>query len=137
MGSLLIFMFFCWIIYLYVNHEKNKVYVNTDTQKEKCESPIEHRLYSVLKSNGYHPTTQVKVGRYRIDIAFSTHKLAIECDGRNFHSSPNAKARDKRKDAYLRSQGWKTLRFSGSRIHRDMKGILQRIDNELRKRQIE
>ena len=135
MGSLFIFMFFCWIIYLFINHEKNKVYVKTDIQKEKCESPIEHRLYSVLKSNGYHPTTQVKVGRYRIDLAFENQKLAIECDGKPYHSSPNAKARDKRKDAYLRSQGWKILRFSGTRILLDIKGILQRIENELRKSQ--
>ena len=132
MGLFIMLALTFWIIYLYVNHEKNKVYVNTDTQKEKCESPIEHRLYNALRNSGYHPTTQVKVGRYRIDIAFPTHKLAIECDGRNFHSTPNAKARDKRRDAYLRSQGWKVLRFSGSRIHRDMKWILRRIDVELK-----
>lgn len=113
--------------------KRKPVPVVIDWEKQKCESPIEMRLYNALRNNGYTPVTQVKEGRYRIDIAFIPHKIAIECDGRDFHSSPKDRARDRRKDAYLRSQGWKVLRFSGSRIHRDMGGILKRIDKELGK----
>lgn len=136
MSGVIVLAFFAWIIYLFVKHEKNKVYIKTDTEKEKCESPIEHRLYNALRHNGYYPSTQVRVGKYRLDLAFEHQKLAIECDGRAYHSSPLQKAHDRRKDAYLKSQGWKVLRFSGSRIHRDMKGILRRIDEELSKRQL-
>lgn len=137
LGYFIALLFIAWIIYLFVKHEKNKTYINSDTEKLKCESYIEHRLYNALKNNGYNPSTQVKVGRYRIDIAFETAKLAIEADGKAYHSSPTAKARDRRRNAFLKSHGWKVLRFSGSRIHRDIKGILIQIDQELRKRQLD
>lgn len=114
--------------------KRKPVPVVVDLEKEKCESPIEHRLYNALQTNGYYPVTQVKEGRYRIDIALTTHKIAIECDGKAFHSSLKDKARDRRKDAYLSSKGWKVLRFSGSRIHRDIPGIMERIDREVSKR---
>lgn len=100
-----------------------------------CESPIERRLYNGLVSYGLHPRTQYPAGRkYRIDIAFPGPKLAIECDGKAFHSSPKQKAHDRKKDRYLKSQGWTVLRFSGSRIHRDLPSVVKRISEELTKR---
>ena len=69
------------------------------------------------------------MGIYRIDIALSSHKIALECDGKNFHTSPIDKARDRRKDAYLHSNGWVVIRFTGSRINKDLNGILNHINN--------
>lgn len=103
----------------------------TDQNRDKCESPIERRLYDTLRNNGYVVTTQVQEGPYRIDIALRGAKIAIECDGKAYHSSPSQKAHDRKKDAYLRTQGWKVLRFPGSRIYKDPKGIIKRIDKEV------
>jgi len=114
------------VLVIYAKHKPVPIFI--DQEKQKCESPIEHRLYNALADNGYYPVTQVKAGLFRIDIALMTHKIAIECDGKDFHSSAIDKARDNRKDAYLRSKGWIVLRFTGSRIHRDMNGILKNID---------
>ncbi|WP_308162466.1 hypothetical protein [Bacillus sp. ISL-7] len=44
-------------------------------------------------------------GKYRIDIAFVGPRIAIECDGKDFHSSPKQKAHDYKKNAHLRKNG--------------------------------
>lgn len=101
-----------------------------DPESMKVESPIERRLYDCLKFRGEIVKTQVPCGKYRIDIALTAHRIAIECDGKAYHSTPEQKAHDRRKNAYLRRHGWKVLRFSGSRITKDLKGIIARIEKE-------
>ncbi|MGP4077298.1 endonuclease domain-containing protein [Halobacillus sp. K22] len=103
------------------------------SEYEKCESPIERRLYNGLVSFLY-PRTQYPEGKFRIDIAFPGSKIAIECDGKAFHSSASQKAHDRKKDRYLRSKGWKVMRFSGSRIHRSLPSVVKGISEELTKR---
>ncbi|MDP4550850.1 DUF559 domain-containing protein [Alkalihalobacillus macyae] len=97
----------------------------------KCESPIERRLYKSLKHNGYRLETQVHCGPYRIDIVLPSYKIAIECDGKPFHSSAEQKAHDRKKNAYLRLHGWKVMRFSGRQINSNMSQVLSRIENEI------
>jgi very-short-patch-repair endonuclease len=89
-----------------------------DRERLKCESPIERRLYDALQILGYYVQTQVPCGKYRIDLALPTYKIAIECDGKAYHSTPEQKTHDRRKDAYLRKNGWRVLRFSGRMIYR-------------------
>lgn len=98
-------------------------------QRYKCESPIERQLFDALTFHGYAVTTQVSCGKYRIDIALVGPRIAIECDGKAFHSSPEQKAHDRRKNAYLRKNGWTVLRFSGRMISRDLGKVLQRIQD--------
>ncbi|WP_088105227.1 endonuclease domain-containing protein [Halalkalibacter urbisdiaboli] len=116
---------------LFVLHERKPKPSSTWSPRHQCESPIERRLYDALVSRGYVPRTQVPCGKYRIDLALVPQRIAIECDGRAYHSSPRQKAHDRRKNAYLRRNGWRVVRFSGSRIHRDINGILRRIEKEL------
>ncbi|WP_242486874.1 endonuclease domain-containing protein [Peribacillus sp. TH16] len=79
---------------------------------------------------GENVEPQVPCGRYRIDLALQSYRIAIECDGKAFHSSPEQKAHDRRKNKYLRKNGWKVLRFSGSAINGRMRKVLERIDKE-------
>lgn len=97
----------------------------------KCESPIEKRLYNGLTHHHLFPVSQCREGKYRIDLAFPSCMVAIECDGKAFHSSPDQKKHDRKKDRYLRSKGWKVLRFTGSKIHRDLPIVVQQIENNL------
>ncbi|MEL6754977.1 MAG: DUF559 domain-containing protein [Pseudomonadota bacterium] len=116
---------------------------------EECESPIEASLlieifmdlcmtpmwYTFRSDREIKPDSgalylipQLRVDPYRIDIALY-HKhfdgrelaLAIECDGHDFHEKTKEQAaRDKRRDRYLSSLGWTTLRFTGSEIHNNV-----------------
>ncbi|MGG4156896.1 MULTISPECIES: DUF559 domain-containing protein [Bacteria] len=94
------------------------------------ESPIEWRLYKALIFRGEIVEPQVPCGKYRIDLALKPYRIAIECDGKEFHSSPEQIAHDRRKNKYLRKNGWKVLRFSGSAINGRMGQVLERIDSE-------
>ncbi|MED1202552.1 endonuclease domain-containing protein [Heyndrickxia acidicola] len=117
------------IIFSFKIKKSPAVYSEVQVQRLKCESPIETRLYNSLVFNGYYVQTQVKCGPYRIDITIPGLNLAIECDGKEFHSSPEQKLHDRKKDAYLRKHGWKVIRFTGRQINRDMPKILTRIGN--------
>ncbi|WP_145523302.1 endonuclease domain-containing protein [Virgibacillus sp. SK37] len=98
----------------------------------KCESPIEKRVYNGLLQHGLYPISQYRVGKYRIDLAFPKQLIAIECDGKAYHSTPKQKAHDRRKDKFLRDRGWIVLRFSGNKIHRDLPDVVRRIKENLR-----
>jgi very-short-patch-repair endonuclease len=46
--------------------------------------------------------------------------VAIECDGKAYHFSEKQMARDKRRDTEIKEKGYKIIRLSGSRIHREL-----------------
>lgn len=97
----------------------------------RCESPIERRLYNALTSRGYDVRTQVPCGKYRIDIALPAYNLAIECDGKAYHSTPAQREHDRRKDRFLRARGWRVLRFSGRQINGQMADVLRKIEQTI------
>ncbi|MFE4428824.1 endonuclease domain-containing protein [Peribacillus butanolivorans] len=101
---------------------------------DKCESPIEKRVLKALWMRDYKATAQYPMSPYRLDLALPEYRIAIECDGKAFHSSPKQKAHDRRRDKYLRSKGWVTLRFSGSTINRNMSKVINRIESEIQKK---
>lgn len=53
--------------------------------------------------------------------------LLIECDGRDFHSSDEQKAHDRRKDLAALERGYLTLRFTGTQIFRDADKCAQQV----------
>lgn len=102
------------------------------SERNLCESYIERRLYDALTSRGHAVTTQVPCGKYHIDLALYGPRIAIECDGKTYHSSLEAKARDRRKNRYLKEQGWKVMRFSGRQINGELAKVIERIEKALR-----
>lgn len=132
-GYIILIGFAVWVIYLYIKFQKlvknaspNKVF---DREYAKCESYIERRLYEALKANGEYVKSQIPCGKYSIDLALPVYRIAIECDGEAYHSSEKQKAHDRQKDAFLRKNGWKVLRFPGKRIHNDIPGIIKYIES--------
>jgi very-short-patch-repair endonuclease len=116
-----------------VRNDKTVSVPTIDFQRIKCESPIETILYNALKNKGYNIETQVRCGKYRIDMTLPLYKLAIECDGKEFHSNPEQKAHDRKKNAYLRRSGWSIMRIKGSQIHRNLPKVIQRIEKKINK----
>lgn len=53
--------------------------------------------------------------------------LLIECDGRDFHSSPDQRKHDWQKDANAHDRGFLTMRFTGTEIWKDADGCAQKI----------
>lgn len=46
---------------------------------------------------------------FRLDIAYPRSKVAVEYDGREFHDSPERRAADRARRAWLRSHGWTVI----------------------------
>ena len=73
-------------------------------------------------------TPQFVVGRFRYDFAIVVNgkpAILIECDGREFHESPEAIENDRMKDEKAREVGAVMLRFTGSRIYRDLQSCAE------------
>jgi hypothetical protein len=119
---------------------------------ELCESPIEARLAVHLLPMVIDDTTcrlraQVNALTYRLDFCLSNEdwvefnsktapndpsnqpiKLAIECDGHDFHERTKEQAaRDKSRDRALMADGWLVARFAGSEIWRTPQKCVQDI----------
>jgi hypothetical protein len=58
------------------------------------------------------PFTNYRIGPYEVDAVWLEAKLVIELDGRKFHSDAEALAADSEKTRYLRSLGFRVLRFT-------------------------
>lgn len=56
--------------------------------------------------------------RYRLDFAIFCRngRIAVECDNRKAHSSPQQLARDHAKDSFLIEQGWRVVRLGEKKI---------------------
>lgn len=110
------FLILAFIIYL-IYEKKN---IGQIKEIHICESYIEERLYKALKRDGFNPIPQVRCGPYRIDLALYEYRLAIECDGKDYHSTPEQKRHDARKNSYLKKNGWKVCRLSGKTINSNL-----------------
>lgn len=73
-------------------------------------TPIEEAVWSHIRDANVVLYPQYPVGRYFVDFGHPVAKVAIECDGRAYHTD---KARDAARDAALAEMGWVTYRVPG------------------------
>ncbi len=102
--------------------------------EKKCANNLERKVYDHLRYMGISPTVQEKVGKYRLDFAVfgaNGKKLCIEVDGYIFHNTPEAKKKDKVRDAYLRKMGWEILRLSDRQLKEDLHACMRKIEAKL------
>lgn len=100
----------------------------------KVSSPIEVLLWEALEKNGLisGAVKQHPIGKCKIDIAYPDKKLAIECDGREYHRENYEQIeRDQKRDKYLARKGWRTLRIEGVAIHRNINLCVRKINEKL------
>ncbi len=75
---------------------------------ELCESGFEKQVYTELFARGYRVVPQVKAGSFRIDMVVeggNDSRLAIECDGDEFHG-PDRWQADMQRQRVLERAGW-------------------------------
>lgn len=86
------------------------------TPSAEPESPLEREVLAALRGAGHEVVPQVGVGGYRIDLAVvdpdepGRFLLGVECDGATWHSSRNARERDRLRQAVLERLGWRLTR---------------------------
>lgn len=83
---------------------------------ERFDSEFESEVCDFLRKNGFEVDTQVGCSNFRIDLGIkrpgtSDYVLAVECDGASYHSSKNARDRDRLRQQILESMGWSFYRI--------------------------
>jgi very-short-patch-repair endonuclease len=84
--------------------------------RERCESDFERAVFDRLVSAGYRVTPQVPAAGYRIDLVVEGHsgrRLAVECDGDQYHSA-DMWLHDLNRQRTLERVGWIFWRCWGS-----------------------
>jgi very-short-patch-repair endonuclease len=80
-------------------------------------SEAERRLLDVLEVRGLRaPETNVRVGRYEVDLLWRAERLVVEVDGYAFHATRAAFERDRVRDAELQASGLAVVRVTWRQI---------------------
>jgi very-short-patch-repair endonuclease len=100
------------------------------------ETNIEKAMRVELERRGYRKGidfgTQFPIRKsFIIDFVFPTQKIAIECDGEAWHSSPDQLKRDNFKNYILGKKGWAILRFRGQEILDSVEECVNKIEKLL------
>jgi very-short-patch-repair endonuclease len=74
------------------------------------ESRLEVRVARLLRQAGLRPeAVQHRVGRFRLDFAWLARRVAVECDGFEWHGSRLQWKRDRRRIAAIEAAGWRIV----------------------------
>lgn len=77
-------------------------------------TPIEMAAWQDIRANSLPLWPQLPVGRFFVDFGNPVAKVALECDGKQWHDQQ----KDARRDAELRELGWSVWRAPGWRCKR-------------------
>lgn len=72
-------------------------------------TPIEYAVWGDIRRNCLPMWPQLPVGRYFVDFGNPVFKIAIECDGEEFHDA----VKDAERDHEMRKMGWTVHRIPG------------------------
>ncbi|MFJ7902229.1 AAA domain-containing protein [Streptomyces sp. NPDC096198] len=95
--------------------------VSSEIPQKPFESLFEQHVYLRLKARGYHVVPQYPAGSKRIDLVVigARGRLAVECDGERYHSTPEQIRHDQQRDRELQRVGWTFWRIPESEFRFD------------------
>jgi very-short-patch-repair endonuclease len=83
-----------------------------DPSQAPTESILEDGFVRIARRAGYEPSRQVRVADLRLDFFIDPYPLVVEVDGAAWHTSQEARRRDRRRDNRLRAMGIHVVRFT-------------------------
>src|SRR5439155_11089579 len=95
-------------------------------QKQTPAEDIAWELLRDRRFEGLKFRRQHQIGDYIADFCCTEHKLDVEFDG-DIHRSAEVIAKDTKRDAYLRSLGFKILRFQNEIVLNQPEELLRQI----------
>lgn len=113
-------------------NETNNPVLKPYSQKLRKEMTKEerHLWYDFLKSLPVTINRQKVMGNYILDFYCAKAKTAIELDGSQ-HFEKDGLERDVERDAYLKEQGIKVLRYSNYDVKRNFEAVCKDIEVHL------
>ena len=91
------------------------------------ETSIEKIMRQALEVAGIDYKQEVKIGPYYLDFLLPDMGIVIECDGVYWHNVPGVREKDRRKDKFLESRGYKVYRFEEDEIKSSAVSCIQRL----------
>ncbi|MCT8137468.1 DUF559 domain-containing protein [Anaerobacillus sp. CMMVII] len=119
---------FITLYYVGINQKRKKRIIPVKDLRHKCTCEVERLLYDGLIKHGVYVTPAVQLGVCSIPLALEQYKVAIFF----YPKQPTAILRRlivKHKELYLRSTGWKVLKFSNEAIQANFDGVIQMVLN--------
>jgi very-short-patch-repair endonuclease len=96
------------------------------------ESRLEVKLARLLRTSALpRPQRQFPVGRYRLDFAWPSARIACECDGFEYHGARLAWKRDRRRLAAVEAAHWRILPVTWDDVTREPGQTLDRLSQAL------
>ena len=107
--------------------------VRRDVLRVPFDSLFEQRVFLDIRARGYQVTPQVEVNGRRLDLVVTggSAKLAVECDGDFWHSSPEQVEADLARERELKRAGWQFWRVRESEYNFDAEAALASLWQEL------
>ena len=105
----------------------------SETKKRQAKSfrremtRAERKLWYALRAHrfdGFGFRRQMPLGRYILDFVCHYRGLVIEVDGGQ-HFSARQAARDSVRDRWLRTQGYRVIRFANNEVLSNLSGVLE------------
>ncbi len=117
-----------------IRHKSERTELALAEIRDRCESPFEVEVAERLVAAGYTAITpQYRVNNYRIDFVVEAggQRLAVECDGEQFHP-PEKWSADRERQDTLERVGWEFVRIRGSAFYRDRERAMEPLFKRLR-----
>lgn len=108
-----------------------------DAPRGGYDSPFEEEVTLRLSNKGWDIHTQIGVSSYRVDLGVvhpdypGRYLAGIECDGATYHSSANARERDRLREMVLRGLGWEIVRIWSTDWWINKADITEKVHNQL------
>jgi very-short-patch-repair endonuclease len=117
----------------YLGESRAAEEVSTYELQDPFDSLFEQRVFRKIRQRGYHVMPQFPVGKRRIDLVVSgdNGRLAVECDGRIAHTTPDQIRKDMNRERELRRAGWRFWRVRESEFTFDADRALEPLWDEL------
>jgi very-short-patch-repair endonuclease len=112
--------------------ENPKIHPNYILSQKGHITKIEKMIRDELLKRNIKFKMQYKILSYWVDFAFPGFKLAVECDGKRWHSTKKQKLNDKKRDSKITRLGWTIKRFKGKEINKNPKKVVDKIEIYLR-----
>jgi very-short-patch-repair endonuclease len=95
-------------------------------------SPAEERFLRLIRRAGVTaPRANTEVAGHEVDFVWRVERLVVEVDGRAYHSSPRALARDRRRDGDLAAAGFRVMRITWEDIVHSPEALLVKLGKAL------
>ncbi len=108
---------------------KDEVRIPRARELRRAMTQAEAKLWRKLRDRGLSGlkfTRQQPAGPFVIDFCCREKMLAVEVDGAT-HSADAEIARDKRREAFLKRQGYAVIRFSNDQVCCELPSVLDTI----------